>query len=62
SDACKCVACDEDRTMRGCKKPHACAKAVGSRLQQILPKWIPRNKDARELAPDTVPEDQNEGT
>ncbi|KAJ7662875.1 hypothetical protein B0H17DRAFT_900455, partial [Mycena rosella] len=41
NDSCACDACEEDRTGRGCKNPHACAKAAASRLRQLLPKWIP---------------------
>ncbi|KAJ6631978.1 hypothetical protein B0H10DRAFT_1670085, partial [Mycena sp. CBHHK59/15] len=37
--SCECVACEEDRTSRGCENPHACAKAAASRLGQILEKW-----------------------
>ncbi|KAJ7691827.1 hypothetical protein B0H17DRAFT_1285677, partial [Mycena rosella] len=52
NDSCACDACEEDRTGRGCKNPHACAKAAASRLRQLLPKWIPRRDGTNEPAPE----------
>ncbi|KAF8180048.1 hypothetical protein K438DRAFT_1474870, partial [Mycena galopus ATCC 62051] len=39
--SCVCDKCDNDREIKGCMNPHACAAAAASRLGQILPKWIP---------------------
>jgi hypothetical protein len=35
---CRCASCSVDRRTRGCSNPHACAKAVESRLNQLRPK------------------------
>ncbi|KAJ6613689.1 hypothetical protein B0H10DRAFT_1805052, partial [Mycena sp. CBHHK59/15] len=50
--SCECDACEEDRTIRRCENPHACAKAAASRLGQILPKWIPKPDGVEESEPD----------
>ncbi|KAJ7912022.1 hypothetical protein B0H13DRAFT_1614009 [Mycena leptocephala] len=42
SPSCQCLACAEDRRVRGCNNPHSCARTVGSRLDHLLPKWDPR--------------------
>ncbi|KAJ7610022.1 hypothetical protein DFH06DRAFT_928998, partial [Mycena polygramma] len=39
--SCMCDECENDRVIRGCGNPHACATSAASRLRQILPKWIP---------------------
>ncbi|KAJ7342328.1 hypothetical protein DFH08DRAFT_632051, partial [Mycena albidolilacea] len=39
--SCVCDECEDDREVRGCQNPHACATAAASRLGQILPRWIP---------------------
>ncbi|KAJ7483378.1 hypothetical protein FB451DRAFT_954140, partial [Mycena latifolia] len=41
SPTCRCLACDEDRRVRGCDNPNACVQAVERRLSSILPKWDP---------------------
>ncbi|KAJ7238109.1 hypothetical protein B0H12DRAFT_980126, partial [Mycena haematopus] len=41
SKTCPCPACSEDRTSRGCKNPHLCAKAVERRFSSYLAKWDP---------------------
>ncbi len=37
--ACKCVACDEDRRLRGCDNPHRCAVAAQKLSQNLDPIW-----------------------
>ncbi len=46
--SCMCDDCDDDRTIRGCENPHACAAKAISRMGQIHPKWIPKPGDAAE--------------
>ncbi|KAJ7097402.1 hypothetical protein C8R44DRAFT_590595, partial [Mycena epipterygia] len=41
SPTCRCVACSDDRQIRGCANPHACTSAVENKLSRILPKWDP---------------------
>ncbi|KAJ6587713.1 hypothetical protein B0H10DRAFT_2233968 [Mycena sp. CBHHK59/15] len=36
-----CDECDDDRNIRGCKDPHACASKAATRLKEINPGWVP---------------------
>ncbi|KAJ7203280.1 hypothetical protein GGX14DRAFT_312277, partial [Mycena pura] len=38
---CLCDACEADRTSCGCSDPRTCAAKAASRLEQILPRWVP---------------------
>ncbi|KAH9853760.1 hypothetical protein C2E23DRAFT_727970, partial [Lenzites betulinus] len=38
---CECAQCEEDRTVRGCSAPHACARAAERIIANIEPKWNP---------------------
>lgn len=39
--ACPCLACVEDREIRGCVNPHRCAMAAQSALDRLRPLWQP---------------------
>jgi hypothetical protein len=49
--SCMCDECDDDRMTRRCEKPHACATAAASRIEQILPRWIPSPGDTMSQGP-----------
>ncbi|KAJ7716051.1 hypothetical protein DFH07DRAFT_762565, partial [Mycena maculata] len=60
--SCDCVACEEDRTTRGCNDPHACVRSAASRLRQILPKWIPTPDEEGRQIPGTFQTAKEEET
>ncbi|KAJ7167392.1 hypothetical protein C8R43DRAFT_818363, partial [Mycena crocata] len=49
---CVCENCYIDRTQNSCKNPHSCALTVQMRLDQILPKWDPRQPEPHVTEPD----------
>ncbi|KAJ7072447.1 hypothetical protein C8F01DRAFT_971956 [Mycena amicta] len=57
---CQCDPCTQDRDLRRCQNPHACAKTVEGRLSQILPKWDPRNARQVNHDDETLEEDTDE--
>jgi hypothetical protein len=60
--SCMCNDCDDDRTIRGCENPHACAAAAASRLGQILPKLIPKPSEPEEPIPTAATMDREDNT
>ncbi|KAJ7115513.1 hypothetical protein C8R43DRAFT_835646, partial [Mycena crocata] len=58
SPACKCGECRNDRRQKGCNNPHACVLAVEHKLNQLLPKWDPREV----LDPDEIASNKDPGT
>ncbi|PBK60020.1 hypothetical protein ARMSODRAFT_849159, partial [Armillaria solidipes] len=51
-DDCPCISCEYDRSNLGCTHPHKCASQAKRLLDNLEPKWDPRqgmNNDALDL-------------